>query len=160
MKHVKAYGFDKNKSWERNVPDLLHQCGAMQQHIPYHSAVSKQKFQYGDEFVWKAGKQDHTYAKDLFEIDSNEDMPKSPALRLRTDLDGTSSPSYEGIEDLRPQVNIVDYIKIWKCPKFTKLFFRIWSCQMLSLTNLRLIKEDSDPLITLQMWENLTQRKS
>ena len=107
---IKAFGFDKSKPWERNVPTLLHFGGAMQAHIPYHAAVNEQTFQYGDEFIWEAGKQNHTYTKDLFDIDSKEPMPKSPALRMKTNLDGTSSPSYEGIEELKPEVSLIKMI--------------------------------------------------
>ena len=101
---IKAYGFDKTKPWERNVPDLLHQFGAMQLHIPYHDAVDCDKYQTGEKFIWNTGKQQHTYAKDLFEIDSTENMPKCPALRFRSSVDGTNSPSYEQIEDQIPKV--------------------------------------------------------
>ena len=102
---IKAYGLDKSESWDRNIPTLLHQLGAMQQFIPYHQAVNPRKYQAGDRFVWETGIQNNTYAKDLFELDSTEPMPKCPALRLRQDLDGTSSPSYEGMEDMKPAVS-------------------------------------------------------
>ena len=73
--------------------------------LPYHQAVNPQKYQAGDKFAWKTGKQNNSYAKDLFDLSSSEPIPKAPALRLREDLDGTNSPSYEGMEDLRPDVS-------------------------------------------------------
>ena len=102
---IKAYGLDKTVAWERHTPTLLHQVGAMQQFIPYHKAVDPTKFQNQDDFEWNTGVQNHTYAKDLFEIDS-EITPVCPALCLRKDLDGTASPSYDGIEDLKPSVSL------------------------------------------------------
>ena len=100
---IGAYGLDKSIAWERHTPTLLHQCGAMQQFIPYHKAVDVDKFQDESEYEWHAGAQHHTYAKDLFENDA-ETSPVCPALCLRKDLDGTSSPSYEGMEDIKPKV--------------------------------------------------------
>ena len=102
---IKAYGFDKHQPWERNLPTLLHQLGAMQQFIPYHQAVNSQKYQAGNQYEWNTGRENNSYAKDLFDLSSSEPIPKAPALRLRKDLDGTCSPSYDGMEDLRPQVN-------------------------------------------------------
>ena len=103
---IKAYGFDHGKPWERNTPTILHFLGAMQAYIPYHAAIDPQKFQDGDKFDWKVGDQYHTYAKDIFDINPDEPMPKAPALRLKDDLDGTSAPSYDGIDaNLIPSVN-------------------------------------------------------
>ena len=101
------YGMDPKFPWDRNVPQLIQQGGPMQQFMPYHDAVDARKYQSGDRFVWESGIQDHTYARDIFEIDSNEDMPICPALRLKSSVDGTCSPSYDGIEDLIPQVRII-----------------------------------------------------
>ena len=102
---IRAYGLDKKVPWERHTPTLLHQLGAMQAFIPYHKAVPAEKFQ-GDDFEWKTGYQNHTYTKDLFQSPDSGRVDKvvCPALRLRKDLDGTASPSYEGVEDLRPKV--------------------------------------------------------
>ena len=99
-----AYGLDKTISWERHTPTLLHQCGAMQQFIPYHKAVDVDKFQEEGQYEFHTGVQHHTYAKDLFENDA-EISPVCPALCLRKDLDGTASPSYEGMEDIKPKVS-------------------------------------------------------
>ena len=104
LESIKAYGLDVNKPWERNVPTLLHQFGAMQLHMPYHDAIDNNKYQTGERFVWETGKQSTTYAKDLFEFSSTENIPKCPALRLRASVDGTNSPSYEQIEDQIPKV--------------------------------------------------------
>ena len=103
---IKAYGLDKKIAWERHTPTLLHQLGAMQQFIPYHKAVDTKKFQAEDAYEWNTGVQEHTYAKDLFEgvDDDAEITPLCPAICLRKDLDGTSSPSYEGQEDVKPKV--------------------------------------------------------
>ena len=105
---IRAYGLDIKIDWDRHVPTLLHQCGAMQGYLPYHKAIASEKFQ-GDDFEWHTGIQNHTYARDLFELGEaeSEDKVVSPALRLRKDLDGTASPSYEGVEDLRPEVRII-----------------------------------------------------
>ena len=100
---VRAYGLDKKVAWEKHTPTLLHFFGAMQMFLPYHRALDPEKFQNG-EFIWKTGVQNLTYAKDLFDFESDT-IPKAPALRLRSDLDGTSSPSYEGIAHLRPRVS-------------------------------------------------------
>ena len=101
---MKAYGFDIKKSWERNLPALLHFCGAMQQFIPYANAVNSQDYQEGEQYVWRTGIEDNTYAKDLFNLSSTGRIPKSPALCLKSDVDGTSSPSFEGMEELIPKV--------------------------------------------------------
>ena len=98
---IKAYGFDKRKPWDRYVPTLLHQLGAMQQFLPYHQAVDPTKYQTGDRFEWKTGVQNHTYTKDIFDMPEDR-MPVCPALRLKEDLDGTSSPSFAGLEDMKP----------------------------------------------------------
>ena len=100
-----AYGFDINLPWDRNVPSILHQVGAMQQFMPYHEAVDPRKYQSGDQFVWETGLQNHTYAKDLFDLASDEDMPICPALRLKKSVDGTCSPSFDGIADQIPSVS-------------------------------------------------------
>ena len=102
---VKAYGFDIRKSWERNVPALLHQLGAMQQFVPYHQAVNAQEFQEGERFVWRTGIEHNSYAKDLFVAKEEGIVAKSPALTVKNDLNGTSSPSYDGMEDMKPQVS-------------------------------------------------------
>ena len=103
---MRAYGMDKAKSWDRNVPTLLHQLGAPQQFIPYHKAIDANRYQEGERFVWEAGKQQHTYTKDLFDMDEKL-VPVCPALRLkRSALDGTCSPSFEGIEDMKPTVSV------------------------------------------------------
>ena len=109
---IRAYGFDKRKSWERNLPTMLHFTGAMQQFIPYHSAVDPDRFQSGDRFIWETGIQSHTYCKDLFDIPDETMMPVCPALRLKNNLDGTSSPSFEGIEDMKPTVSNYDTLYI------------------------------------------------
>ena len=100
---IKAYGLDKKMAWERHTPTLLHQLGAMQQFIPYHKAIDAKKFQEPGQYEWHVGKQNHTYAKDLFNMNADT-TPVCPALRLRNDLDGTASPSYDGMEDLKPEV--------------------------------------------------------
>ena len=102
---MNAYGFDRRKSWERNVPALLHQLGAMQGFIPYHSAVDPTKFQQGEKYRWRTGIEEHTYVKDIFNLNKDDPIPISPALRLKTDLDGTSTPSYEGLNEVKPTVN-------------------------------------------------------
>ena len=102
-----AYGFNIKQSWDRNVPTLLHQGGAMQQFMPYHDAVYTPKYQSGDRFEWETGVQNHTYAKDIFELDSNEDIPICPALRLKATVDGTCSPSYDGIARQIPKVMFI-----------------------------------------------------
>lgn len=81
-----------------------HYSGAIQQFIPYHQAIEEKKFKEGEQFQFKVGVQNHTYAKDLFDIKEGAPMPVCPALKLKTDLDGTSTPSFEGLEDLKPEV--------------------------------------------------------
>ena len=102
---MKSYGFDIRKSWERNVPALLHQLGAMQQFIPYHQAVNAQDYQEGEKFVWRTGIENNSYAKDLFLPREDGTIPKAPALTVKPDLDGTSSPSYDGMEEMKPSVS-------------------------------------------------------
>ena len=102
---IKAYGLDKTIAWERHTPTLLHQVGAMQQFIPYHKAVDPEKFQANGQYEWHTGVQNHTYAKDLF-TNNSETTPICPALCLRPDLDGTASPSYDGLEDIKPNVSV------------------------------------------------------
>ena len=99
---VKAYGFNIHRSWERNVPALLHQLGCMQQFIPYHQAVDAQVYQEGERFVFRTGIEDNTYAKDLFDFGQSGMVPKSPALKLKWHINGTSSPSWDGMEDIKP----------------------------------------------------------
>ena len=113
---IRAYGFEKSLPWERNVPDLLHQLGAMQQFMPYHKMVNPTTFQPGERFEWNSGAQSHTYAKDLFDFDpdNNADIPICPALRLKETLDGTCTPSFEGLTELKPKVS-TSFMKI--CPK-------------------------------------------
>ena len=103
---IRAYGLNKKIPWERHTPTLLPFLGGMQGFLPYHKAIASEKFQ-GDDFEWHTGIQDHTYAKDIFEVGANEDEDRmvAPALRLRPDLDGTASPSYEGMEDIKPEVS-------------------------------------------------------
>lgn len=101
---IKHYGLDKNVAWERHTPTLLHQVGAMQQFIPYHKAVDGKKFQAEGQYEWHTGVQQHTYARDLFNMNADT-TPVCPALCLRKDLDGTASPSFEGIEDVKPKVS-------------------------------------------------------
>ena len=107
---VKAYGYDVKKAWERNIPNWLHQLGAMQQYIPYAQAVNALDYQEGERYVWRTGIEENSYAKDLFNMSSTGKIPVSPALMLKKDVDGTSSPSYEGREDLIPKVSIYDII--------------------------------------------------
>ena len=101
---IRAYGLDIKIPWERHAVTLLNQSGAMQMFLPYHKAIASEKYQ--EDFEWHTGIQNHTYAKDLFELGEAESDDKvvSPALRLKKELDGTASPSYEGVEDLRPKV--------------------------------------------------------
>ena len=115
-----AYALDRKVAWERHVPTLLHQLGAMQQFIPYHQAINPNRFQEGG-FEWKTGKQNHTYAKDIFDLEGVVQMPKCPALRLRKDLDGTASPSWEGITAQKPKVSYNG--KIFRVKLYIKLTF-------------------------------------
>ena len=110
---IRAYGLDKKQAWEKHTPTLLHFLGAMQQFIPYHKAVDPKKFQDGG-FNWETGVQNNTYAKDIFDFEGTPVVPKAPALRLRTNLDGTCSPSYEGMADLRPSVSKINYLRYRK----------------------------------------------
>lgn len=98
---VRAYGLDPKIPWDKQVPTLLPFLGSMQSFLPYHQAVDAKRYQENG-FVWETGVQCHTYAKDLFTFKENEKVPKCPALRLRKDLDGTASPSFEGMENLKP----------------------------------------------------------
>ena len=109
---VKAYGFNIKLAWERNVPAILNQIGAMQQFIPYPQAINAETFQEGERYVWRTGIESNSYAKDLFNLSSNGRLPVSPALMLRHDVDGTSSPSFEGMEDLIPKVKTYPFYYI------------------------------------------------
>ena len=98
---VRAYGLDPKIPWEKHTPTLLHFLGAMQGFLPYHQAIDKTKFQV-DGYMWETGIQNHTYTKDLYTFDEKVKVPKCPVLCLRKDLDGTASPSFEGMENLKP----------------------------------------------------------
>ena len=77
----------------------------MQGWVPYHKAIDEKKFGNGDQFNFETGVQHHTYTKDLFVLDEERPMPACPALRLREDLDGTATPSFEGLSEVKPQVS-------------------------------------------------------
>ena len=79
----------------------------MQMWLPYHKAVDKSKFGEGGQYNFEGGVQDHTYTKDIFDIDPKGPVPVCPALRLKTNLDGTSTPSFEGLENLKPKVKLI-----------------------------------------------------
>ena len=78
--------------------------GAMQAWIPYHKAVDETTFGEGEQYQFELGVQNNTYAKDLFDIAKNGPVPVCPALKLKSNLDGTSTPSFEGIQSLKPKV--------------------------------------------------------
>ena len=107
---IQNYGFDIEQPWQRNVPDILFQFGALQQHIRQDVTIDNTMFSTG-EFQFELGQQINPAVKDIFVKNGNE-LPIAPSLLITpATVDGTSAPSYEAAErptDVKAANNIVD----------------------------------------------------
>ena len=107
---IQNYDFDLEQPWQRNVPTILYQFGAMQHYIRPDEAIDSEKFSAGG-FIFNIGQQINPSVKDIFVKHGNE-LPIAPALLITPDtVDGTSAPSYEAAEkptNIKAAHNIAD----------------------------------------------------